>query len=123
MIGDWTNSSPTRRDEIGAYERLIGDAMNGDPSLFARTASASWRGRSGPEDGDDGGRIRAGLMGAVRIARADRTVWRMAEPERARMSIVGSNHAAPMIARHFKGKSLSDMDLVGGRRLWEERVI
>jgi hypothetical protein len=39
------------------------------------------------------------------------------------MSIVGSNHAAPMIARHFKGKSLSDMAFVGGRRLWEERVI
>ncbi len=32
-------------DEMEAYERLIGDAMKGDPSLFARqdSAEAQWR--------------------------------------------------------------------------------
>ncbi|HET9958399.1 MAG TPA: glucose-6-phosphate dehydrogenase [Polyangiaceae bacterium] len=34
-----------RADEMGAYERLIGDAMRGDPNLFAREDSveAAWR--------------------------------------------------------------------------------
>jgi glucose-6-phosphate 1-dehydrogenase len=34
-----------RADEMGAYERLIGDAMKGDPNLFARWdgVEASWR--------------------------------------------------------------------------------
>ena len=34
-----------RGDEMGAYERLIGDAMTGDPALFARQdgVEASWR--------------------------------------------------------------------------------
>jgi glucose-6-phosphate 1-dehydrogenase len=35
----------TRDDEIGAYERLIGDAMKGDPTLFAREdgVEEAWR--------------------------------------------------------------------------------
>ena len=33
------------RDEMDAYERLLGDAMNGDPTLFARedAVEAEWR--------------------------------------------------------------------------------
>ena len=32
-------------DEMGAYERLLGDAMLGDPTLFARedAVEAAWR--------------------------------------------------------------------------------
>ena len=32
-------------DEMDAYERLLGDAMEGDPTLFARydTVEAAWR--------------------------------------------------------------------------------
>ncbi len=35
----------TRDDEVGAYERLIGDAMKGDPTLFAREdgVEEAWR--------------------------------------------------------------------------------
>jgi len=35
----------TRDDEAGAYERLIGDAMKGDPTLFARQdgVEEAWR--------------------------------------------------------------------------------
>lgn len=47
MIGDETELfvSHQRGDEMEAYERLIGDAMIGDPSLFARQdgVEASWR--------------------------------------------------------------------------------
>jgi glucose-6-phosphate 1-dehydrogenase len=34
-----------RGDEMGAYERLIGDAMRGDQNLFARedAVEAAWR--------------------------------------------------------------------------------
>ena len=47
MIGDETELfvCHQRGDEMEAYERLIGDAMVGDPSLFARQdgVEASWR--------------------------------------------------------------------------------
>lgn len=47
MIGDETELFVCRQqgDEMQAYERLIGDAMVGDPSLFARQdgVEASWR--------------------------------------------------------------------------------
>ena len=47
MIGDETELFVCRQrgDEMEAYERLIGDAMLGDPSLFARQdgVEASWR--------------------------------------------------------------------------------
>lgn len=47
MVGDETELfvCHQRGDEMEAYERLIGDAMSGDASLFARQdgVEASWR--------------------------------------------------------------------------------
>jgi glucose-6-phosphate 1-dehydrogenase len=47
MVGDEVELLATQgvRDEMGAYERLLGDAMKGDPTLFARedTVEAEWR--------------------------------------------------------------------------------
>jgi glucose-6-phosphate 1-dehydrogenase len=38
-------AGPSTGDEMSAYERLLGDAMNGDPTLFARedAVEAEWR--------------------------------------------------------------------------------
>jgi glucose-6-phosphate 1-dehydrogenase len=48
MIGEPTELTfvhHTGADEIGPYERLLGDAMNGDPTLFARedAVEQAWR--------------------------------------------------------------------------------
>jgi glucose-6-phosphate 1-dehydrogenase len=47
MVGDEVELLATQgvRDEMGAYERLLGDAMKGDATLFARedTVEAEWR--------------------------------------------------------------------------------
>jgi glucose-6-phosphate 1-dehydrogenase len=47
MIGEPTELSLVHRpagEEMSAYERLLGDAMNGDPTLFARqdAVEAAW---------------------------------------------------------------------------------
>ena len=47
MVGEPMGLSLLHRptgDEMSAYERLLGDAMNGDPTLFARqdAVEAAW---------------------------------------------------------------------------------
>jgi len=74
MIGEETELIARRRtaEDMSAYERLIGDAVQGNPSLFTRadTVEAAWRvidpvleeppppfeyapGTWGPEDAED----------------------------------------------------------------------
>ena len=78
MIGETVEllaSAQPGADEMDAYERVLGDAMAGDATLFARRGLCG-RGvahrRSGAEDGHPGLRIRAEYLGA---AARQTTAW------------------------------------------------
>ncbi len=72
-------------DEMDAYERLLGDAMRGDPTLFAREdyVEQAWR-IVDPilEKSTPGLRIRTGHLGPGRSRPPHRTARRLAQSGR-----------------------------------------
>ncbi len=70
-------------DEMDAYERLIGDAMKGDPTLFSRQDSAEAAvadRRPGAPRPHAGASLRAGVLGSAGGRADGRGQWRLARP-------------------------------------------
>ena len=69
---------------MDAYERVLGDAMAGDATLFAREdyVEEAWRIVDPVLKRHAGLRIRAEHLGTERGERASRTSRRLAEPDR-----------------------------------------
>ena len=71
-------------DEIDPYERLLGDAMDGDATLFQRQdgVEAAWSVVEPVlDDAEQVVRVRARHVGAARGGRAHRRQWRLAQSD------------------------------------------
>ncbi len=95
---------------VGDYERLLGDAMAGDATLFARQDRR--RSRLGDRESAPPGsrpdvRVRARVMGTVRSRPAGRRGRRL---EHARLTAHGSNPGGLLRSAHIDAGELTSYD-------------